>query len=133
MRDVFGFVKGDYLIKPKYEPTYCNYLTKSRDFKQLNKSAINIAEDYMQKWVIPLQIKLDGGNLIANENSAFIAEKCLSDNNKYPEKEISAIIYEVGAVRVFIPLNLGDVVGHSDGYLSFLQEDTICVCKNGVI
>ena len=45
----FGFVKGDYLIKPLYEPTYCNYLTKSRDFKQLNKSAINIAEDYMQK------------------------------------------------------------------------------------
>ena len=67
--------------------------------------------------------------MIANENSAFIAEKCLSDNNKYPEKEISAIIYEVGAVRVFIPLNLGDVVGHSDGYLSFLQEDTICVIE----
>jgi agmatine/peptidylarginine deiminase len=129
LRDILGIVKDDYIIKPLYEPTYCNYLIANRNIRQLNNSAIKIAEDYIKMGVIQLPLKFDGGNFVANQNFAFITEKILSDN-KLTQNEVVAIVNDaLGVIPIIVPLNKGDILGHTDGYLSFLDDNIICITE----
>jgi len=49
LRDILGIIKDDYIIKPQYEPNYCNHLINNRNIRQLNNCAINIAEEYIKR------------------------------------------------------------------------------------
>jgi agmatine/peptidylarginine deiminase len=125
LRDVMGISNGEHIYKPVYEPNYCNYLASTMNYKNLNNIAINIIKDHLQKSIIPIPIKIDGRNFIANNRFAFITEKVLQ-NNELSEKEIVAIIKDkMGVTPILVPVNKGDVVGHTDGYMGFLEDDIL--------
>jgi agmatine/peptidylarginine deiminase len=129
LRDVLGIIKDDYIIKPQYEPNYCNYVLANRNLRQLNNGAIRLAEEYIKMGVIQLPLKFDGGNFVANQNFAFMTDKVLSDN-KITQKEVVTIIKDsLGLIPIIVPSNKGDVLGHIDGYMSFLDEETICITE----
>lgn len=129
LRDILGIVKDDHIIKPQYEPNFCNYLLQNRNLRELNNCAVNIAERYMQMGVVQLPLKLDGGNFVANQNFAFISDKVTADNN-LSEKEIIGLISEkLGVVPIIVPVNKGDVLGHTDGYLTFIDNETVGISE----
>lgn len=129
LRDVMGISNGENIYKPIYEPNYCSYQANTMNYRNLNNIAINIIKDHLQKGIVQIPLKLDGGNFVANHRFAFITEKVLHDND-LPEKEVVAIIKEkMGVTPIIVPNNKGDVVGHTDGYMGFLEEDIICVSE----
>lgn len=129
LRDIFGFVNNNYVIKPIYEPNFCNYLSSSRNFRQLNNSAIEIAKEVLKKGVIQIPIKLDGGNFISNSTFAFITGKVFRDND-LKEDELKTLIKDsFGLIPIIIPTSKNDVVGHSDGYMSFISETVLCISQ----
>ncbi|WPQ64580.1 agmatine deiminase family protein [Chitinophaga sancti] len=129
LRDVMGISNGENIYKPIYEPNYCNYQIRSMNYRNLNNISINIIKDHLQRGIIHIPLKLDGGNFIANHRFAFMTEKILRDND-LPEQEIIAIIKDkMGVTPILIPTNKGDVVGHSDGYMGFIDDDIICISE----
>lgn len=129
LRDVMGVSNGEHVYKPIYEPNYCNYLAKTMNYRNLNNIAINIIKDHLQKSIVQIPLRMDGGNFIANHRFAFITEKLLQDND-LPEKEITAIIKDkMGVTPILVPMNKGDVVGHTDGYMGFIEDDVICISE----
>ena len=68
----------------------------------------------------------DGGNLVSNGKIGFITDKILSDNLDYSEAEIlSRIEYALHFKQILVPTSNHDMLGHIDGYMAFLEEDTI--------
>lgn len=129
LRDVLGISNGEYIYKPIYEPAYCSYMSKSMDYRNLNSVTINIIKERLQMGIVQIPLKLDGGNFIANRQFAFITEKILQDNN-LSEMEVSAIIKEkMGVIPIIVPINKGDVIGHSDGYMGFIEDNIICISE----
>ena len=129
LRDIFGLLNNDYIIKPVYDPNFCNYLSSTRNFRQLNNSAIEIIKEVLQKGVLQLPIKLDGGNFISNSSFAFITDKVFRDNDLAEDDLKSLIRDSLGVIPIVIPTAKNDVVGHSDGYMAFISENMLCVSQ----
>lgn len=70
-----------------------------------------------------LPVILDGGNLIHNGTVAIVTEKVFRDNPNLSRIEIERAIIWLGFDRVvFIPVEPGDKIGHSDGMCRFVSE-----------
>ncbi len=71
---------------------------------------------------------LDGGNLVHNGRVAIVTEKVLKDNHHLSRGEVERMICMLGFARVvFIPVEPGDDVGHSDGVCRFIFEGVLLV------
>lgn len=74
---------------------------------------------------------LDGGNAIFNDKLLFTTEKVYADNNNMSKREVNKILQEAFNGRKIIALKTEDSkydpVGHSDGLVNFLDNDTLFV------
>ena len=71
---------------------------------------------------------LDGGNLVHNGTVAIVTQKVLTENADLTRSEIEREICLLGFERVvFIPVEPGDEVGHSDGMCRFVSKRTLLV------
>lgn len=126
LRDVIGINKNGRIIKPKYAPNYCQYEAQEEQLQKINKLSRRIIKECLGKEIIDIDLKLDCGNFVCNEESIYLTDKVLEQNNTLSSKEIEIIVKDnTGLQPCFINGNKSDTIGHMDAYLSFLNNKTV--------
>ncbi|EDO45544.1 predicted protein [Nematostella vectensis] len=107
-----------------YKPQYISHEQALKDkagFNRLAKSA-NFPELRQSK------IVLEGGNIVENgKNIAITTARIYSDNPGMTKQDVIATLSrEINRTVVVLPDPL-DTTGHSDGVVSFVEEDTLLI------
>ena len=82
---------------------------------------------------VGMDLVWDCGNLITNGKIGFITDKLFRDNPEStnpchtPDEILEWIRGVVSIEPIIVPTSRHDTLGHIDGYISFLEEDTICI------
>lgn len=74
-------------------------------------------------------ILIDGGNVIKGANKVIMCDKVFRENPHYTEKQLIRElerVFEVGKI-VFIPTDPTDEIGHADGMVQFLDDNTVLI------
>lgn len=126
LRDTAGFNMGTHIVKPIYRP---KYYRKYYDEADKIDNYMKIIHSLLGIDMEQIPLIWDGGNLVTNGEIGFISEQILVDNKKtHSEKEIKDIIKSSLDIEpVFIPVHSDDPFGHSDGFMSFLNKETLAV------
>jgi agmatine/peptidylarginine deiminase len=126
LRDTVGFNVNNKILKPIFKPKY--YWGAFDKAEQINQN-MKLFHSVLNWDMVDMDLKWDGGNLVTNGKIGFITERILKDNSKqFSEQEISNIIKEkLGIEPIYIPELKDDEISHSDGFLAFLDENTIVI------
>jgi agmatine deiminase len=115
-------VRKDYFLQYTYNPDYL----KSKK-EQPTKS--DPAAVCAQIGLTPnkVTIVLDGGNVVKSKRKVILTTKVFKENAGYPEHNLIAEIKNQLCVEqvIIIPQEPRDFVGHSDGMVRFIDEDTV--------
>ena len=77
------------MIKPRYAPTYCQYEAQEEHLQKINKLSRRIIKECLGKDIIDIDLQLDCGNFVCNEENIFLADKVFEQNEKlYPPKKL---------------------------------------------
>ncbi|PZP51858.1 MAG: hypothetical protein DI598_02125 [Pseudopedobacter saltans] len=124
LRDCIGFIKDDTIVKPIYDPKYCQCEGDKEYYKKLNGLSNTIVKECIQKEIKSLNLVLDGGNFVCNDKYVFMTDKVYEDNKVYTKKEIDSTIFQSTNLEpIIIERNKFDVIGHMDAYLSFIDNN----------
>ena len=106
-----------------------NYAKRCYSRKAVNSAICKLSARLPEP--LPFRLRtlvLDGGNLVHNGTVAIVTEKVFLDNPRVSPYEIEGVILSLGFERViFIPIEPGDDVGHSDGMCRFVNKRTLLV------
>ncbi|MDY7023460.1 MAG: agmatine deiminase family protein [Cyanobacteriota bacterium] len=117
-----GYIK--FIYNPDYDETldyesfeenYINHL------KKLINNSVNISF---------VDLKLDGGNFIHNgKGTAIMTEKLYHNNPHKTKEEVNQLIKEKTFIDklVVVPTEPGDITGHIDGMLQWIDSDRILI------
>lgn len=115
-------VRKDYFVQYKYDPDYL----KS---KKEQPTKTDPAKVYNEIGIIPnkVNIILDGGNVVKCKSKAILTTKVFRENPDYPEHNLIAEIKNQLQVNqvIIIPQEPNDFVGHADGMVRFIDEETV--------
>ena len=115
----WGPVEGAFF---RYEPDYAEGL-----YSPAAISRARAALERRLRWrcrAVPLV--LDGGNLVHNGRVAIVTDKALRDNPHLSPREVEHAIMSLGFERVvFVPVEPGDEIGHTDGMCRFLSRELL--------
>lgn len=109
----------EYLYDPDYlkNEQYCHTRTITSNVCQ----SINLT-------TIKTDIVLDGGNIVKSSDCLIMTDKVFAENKEnYNSEELTEklkSIFDVNKI-VFIPKDGGDIFGHADGMIRFLDEKTV--------
>ena len=72
---------------------------------------------------------MDGGNVIKSKNKVILRTKIFKENPNYPKHNLIAEIKKQLRVEqvIIIPQEPHDFVGHADGMVRFIDENTVLV------
>jgi agmatine/peptidylarginine deiminase len=126
LRDYFpAFVDGKFV---RFNPCM-DYMNEEQSvlYEEFNFDQI---KKYLNKAKVKnVDLILDGGNLVFNETHVITSEKVLQDNKHLSKREIESRIRIAFNGRKVIYLRTEskkyDPVGHSDGIVNFLDNDTL--------
>jgi len=124
LRDTAGFNLGSHIVKPVFKPRYYRkFFEEAAIIDSYNKIIHSILGVDMET----LPLIWDGGNLVTNGKVGFITDQILSDNKKtHSEDQVKDIIRtSLGIEPVFLPTFPDDPFAHTDGYMNFLDRDTL--------
>ncbi len=111
-------------VQFKYDPDYLK-------FKKYAETISNV--DYICDSLKMLRTKsdiiLDGGNVIKSKNKVILCDKIFEENPTYSRKDLGNKLKELFEVEklYIIPQQPGDIIGHADGMLRFLDENTVLI------
>lgn len=73
------------------------------------------------------EIVLDGGNVVGGRGKAIVCDKVFAENPGWKPSELLRRLGDLLEVEqvIVIPTEPGDVVGHSDGVVRFIDEDVV--------
>ncbi len=94
----------------------------------IQKSFLNFAREYDLRFA-KVDLKLDGGNIVDNNKDAIVVtEKIMERNPKLSKSQIVTKLKKALAVKrvAIIPMD-DEFLGHSDGMLMFLGDNTLVV------
>ena len=129
MRDCIGIINGCKIIKPEYHPNYCNQNLTSY-YTKINKLSRQIIKECLKKEIEDIPLRFEGGNFVSNDKYAFITDKILDDNGLKSENQIKNIIQEaIGLIPIFIRSNRNDAIGHTDGYINFIDNNRVLIAN----
>jgi len=120
---------GDKIVKPIFRPkSYWGAPISLADEISVN---MRMMHSILNIDMISLPLIWDGGNLVTNGKVGFITERIIKDNKKkYTRKQIEKIINDTLKIKpVFITELKGDKLAHSDGYLAFINENTVLLSE----
>ena len=73
-------------------------------------------------------INLDGGNVVASSSKVILTDKVYKENPGHPRQALREELTTVlRANCIIIPKEPYDVIGHADGVLRFIDENTVVV------
>ena len=127
LRDCMGVCAGDRIFKFNYSPNYCNLNKETKYYQYLNKLTKRALSKAFTTSIIEVPLNIDGGNFVHNTKQVFITEKVYEDN---PGKDVEGIIKQyTGLDAIIVSKSYYDVIGHTDGYMAFKDEETIFISK----
>jgi agmatine deiminase len=117
-------IRKDYFVQYRYDPDYL----KSRKNTKTKSDSACICEKI---GIVPnrVTIVLDGGNVVKSGNRVILTSKVFKENPGYPEHNLIAEIRNQLQVEqvIIIPQEPKDFVGHADGMVRFIDENTVLV------
>jgi agmatine deiminase len=115
-------VAEDRFVQFRYAP---DYLT--RKYRHLRRDGeIGPTLPWVQD-CIRSQIVLDVGNIVRWRDKVIMTEKIFSENTRWERRSLVAEIHRLLEVDrvIFIPQEPGDVTGHADGAVRFVDGETV--------
>ena len=111
------------LVQFRYEPSYL------KGKKEWEDSRSDVSEVCRLNGFRPLfsNINLDGGNVLLCSGRAIVSDRIFTENPEYTDKEqlVKEISNLLEAEVIIIPAQKGDMTGHADGMVRFVDHDTI--------
>lgn len=111
------------LIQFRYEPSYL------KGNKEWEDSRSDVREVCRLNGFEPVfsNINLDGGNVLLCSGRAIVSDRIFTENPEYTDKEqlVKELSELLEAEVIFIPAQNGDMTGHADGMVRFIDHDTI--------
>lgn len=111
------------LIQFRYEPSYLN---GNREWEE---SRSDVREVCRLNGFEPVfsNINLDGGNVLLCSGRAIVSDRIFKENPEYTDKEklVKELSELLEAEVIIIPAQNGDMTGHADGMVRFVNRDTI--------
>jgi agmatine/peptidylarginine deiminase len=78
--------------------------------------------------VRPCNINLDGGNVVAARGRVILTNRIYNQNRERGRQELREELAAVlGAECIFIPEEPGDVIGHADGIVRFVEDGVVVI------
>ncbi len=128
LRDCLGINTQDYFYKPIYFPYYCENKKHWKYFKKINEISLDLINRTIDKPIKQIPLIWDIGNIVSNHQYAIITNKLLEDNPKFELATIENIIKDYLELNpIFINKQPNDVIGHTDGFLSFIDDKNILI------
>jgi len=128
LRDCIGFINDSKLVKPIYFPMYCDYRFRWKYFKKINQLSKEVIASFIGKEMIDIPLIWDGGNLINNHQYGLMTSKIIEDNPSFSKFYIERMVQEyLGIKPIVIPRQKEDVIGHIDGFASFVNDSKLAV------
>lgn len=111
------------LIQFRYEPSYL------KGNKEWEDSRSDVREVCQLNGFEPVfsNINLDGGNVLLCSGRAIISNRIFTENPEYTDKEqlVKELSELLEAEVIIIPAQNGDMTGHADGMVRFIDHNTI--------
>lgn len=116
-------VSQDKFISFLYEPDYLRKDDYGRE-RMTDAHALATKLPIQTKQV---NINLDGGNIVSNGKLAIMCNKVFRENQTWKESRLSLYLSELLEVNgiIFIPKMEEDEIGHADGIVRFVNDDTV--------
>ena len=112
-----------------YSPSY--FSSKDEKIKQIgNNIAYNLPTHFNTANLISHSLVLDGGNFISNgKGTAITTNRIIADNQHFSLEELKQMFQEKLGIQnlIILPVEPGDITGHVDGMLRFINENTVLV------
>lgn len=120
-------VSKDKFVEFRFDPDYLQ--GSGRERRELKTYPDIVCDDLGIK-TVKSDIILDGGNVVKSDNAVILTEKFITENwRTYKETELIQqleILFETDRI-IIIPKDPGDIFGHSDGIVRFIDNDTVLV------
>ena len=117
-------------VSYKYYPNYLvdkhqeQYITNFKDVE--NVDFLRHAE------VVPLNLVLDGGNVVKCGNKIVMTEKVFVENKEMSRNEVQRLLDEAFLCEiVFLPWDKRERYGHSDGIIHYLGDNRVLMTNYG--
>jgi agmatine deiminase len=112
-------------IQFRYEP---DYLVKDNKHRATISDVTGICGS-IEVTAVKSDIVLDGGNLVRFGRKAILTSKIFKENPGYTEKRLIRMLEELLQLDkvIIIPREPGDWLGHADGVVRFLDENTVLI------
>lgn len=111
------------LVQFRYEPSYL------KGNKEWEESRSDVREVCRLNGFEPVfsNINLDGGNVLLCSGRAIVSDRIFKENPEYTDKEklVTELSKLLEAEVIIIPAQNGDMTGHADGMVRFVDRDTI--------
>ena len=111
------------LVQFRYEPSYL------KGNKEWEESRSDVREVCRLNGFEPVfsNINLDGGNVLLCSGRAIVSDRIFAENPEYTDKEklVTELSELLEAEVIIIPAQNGDMTGHADGMVRFVDRDTI--------
>lgn len=111
------------LIQFRYDPSYL------KGNKEWEDSRSDVKEVCRLNGFEPIfsNIYLDGGNVLLCSGRAIISDRIFTENPEYTDKEqlVKELSELLEAEVIIIPAQNGDMTGHADGMVRFIDHDTL--------
>lgn len=117
-------------LKPDFKTGYYNGMYQNY-IPKLNKAGSKLSE-YLGIKTIPLPLKSDGGNFAYNgKDTVILTNRIISNNESFSIGEIESSLKQIPGIEkvIFIPVEPGDVTGHTDGTVRFIDEETVVIAS----
>ena len=117
------FVK--YIFKPDY--------LSSRRYLHLLTDAEKVWSNlHLNADMVSCDLVLDGGNLVYEKDTLIVTDKIFSENSEKTKSQIIQIMENCFQARIIvIDRSEGDIFGHADGLVRFINGDTVLVNEPG--
>jgi agmatine/peptidylarginine deiminase len=127
LRDCMGINTSAGIYKFNYSPNYCTLHKEMKYYNYINKLTKKVLTETITSNIIEIPLNIDGGNFVHNTKKVFMTEKVYEDN---PGKDVEQIIKQyTGLDAIVVSRCYYDVIGHTDGYMAFKDEDTIFISE----
>jgi agmatine deiminase len=118
----------DYMPVQVDENTFCQFVYDPdylRGYDHL-KTPAETRRIPAMKQCRSVALVLDGGNVVAAVNKVILTDKVVEENSAMNSREVRRVLEEaLQAKCIVIPRPPDDPIGHADGVVRFLDEDTV--------
>ena len=118
-------ISKDKFIQFTYNPDYLNTPYYQKTISNVDFICKEIGIETIKSKLI-----IDGGNIVKCQNKVIMTDKVFNENKNLSKNEIIKQLIELFEIEelIFIPWdNINDEIGHADGMVRFINEDTILI------